>query len=344
MTGQVVRILVHRIWTGALVLLGAVTLTFFALRLAPGNPVDTLLGAQTSASPRVRAQIAADLGLDQPVWRQYLHTVLRPLTGDLGRSYQLQEDVKSLLLSQLRPTAELALCALVPAVLVAVLAATSTAGRGRFVRAAVSGAELLAVSLPPFWLGLLLITAFAFRLHIFPVAGDHGAASLVLPALSLAVPMAGELGQVLRGNLDRTLEQPFVATLRARGLSEPGLRVRHALRHGSLATVTMTSWMLGTLFSGTVLVETLFARPGIGRITVNAVTTKDFPVVSAVVLLAAVLFVVINLVVDLLYLVLDPRLRAPRARPVRTPALAPASVAVSGAVVADAEPVGKGTP
>ncbi|MEU6184428.1 ABC transporter permease [Nocardia sp. NPDC047038] len=309
MRHRLFRIIAHRVWTGVLVLLGAQTVTFFALRLTPGDPVDTLLGAQTSASPQVRAQIAADLGLDEPLWRQYLHTVLRPLTGNLGHSYQLSEDVRTALQSQLWPTVQLAAGAILVALVIAVPAALSTAGRGRFVRAAVSGSELLAVSLPAFWIGLILLTLFSFQLHLFPPAGGGGLASLVLPVLCLAIPMAGELGQVLRETLDRSLEQPFVLTLRARGLTEPALRLRHVLRHGSLSTVTMTGWMLGVLLTGAMLTETLFARPGIGKMTVSAVMTKDFSVVNAVVLLAALLFVVINLVVDLLYLVLDPRLR-----------------------------------
>ncbi|MFI9504876.1 ABC transporter permease [Nocardia sp. NPDC052566] len=309
MTRNVIRIITHRIWTGMLVLLAAQTVAFFALRLTPGDPIATLLGPQTNASPGVRDRIAADLGLDQPLWRQYLRAVLEPLTGDLGHSYQLGQDVYSVLGDQLWPTVQVTVGATVLALLIAVPAALSTAGPARRTRTLFSGAELLAVSVPSFWLGLVLLTAFSFRIHLFPSAGDHGVASLVLPVLSLAVPMAGELGQVLRATLDRTLEQPFITTLRARGLSEPALRVRHVLRHGSLATATMTGWMVGTLLTGTMLVETLFGRPGIGRITVNAVVTKDFPVVNAVVLLAALLFVVINLAVDLLYLALDPRLR-----------------------------------
>jgi peptide/nickel transport system permease protein len=307
--GEVARIIGHRLWSGVLVLVGAGTVSFFALRLAPGDPVDILLGPQVTASPQVRAQITAELGLDRPVWQQFLHTLVRPLTGDFGRSYQLGENVTTVLGSQAWPTVRLALAATVLAVSIAVLTATCTAGRGHFGRTVVSGLELVAVSLPSFWLGLLLLTVFSFGWHLFPPAGDRGFASLVLPAVSLGLPLAGELAQVLRGTLDRTLEQPFVTTLRARGLSETSLRLRHALRHGSLPSLTLTGWMLGSLMTGTVLAETLFSRPGLGKLTLNAVISRDFPVVTAVVLFAALLFVALNLAVDLLYLVLDPRLR-----------------------------------
>ncbi len=178
-----------------------------------------------------------------------------------------------------------------------------------------SGGELLAVSAPLFWVGLLLLSVFSFQLRWLPAAGAGGVAGLVLPAVTLALPLGGVMAQVLRGALDRTLEQPYVTTLRARGLSEVAVRLRHCLRHGAVPLITMGGWLVGDLLTGTVLVETVFARPGIGRTLVTAVIAKDFPVVTAVVLLAALLFLVINLLVDLVSLVVDPRLRQPgRAR------------------------------
>ncbi|MCP2167794.1 ABC transporter permease [Goodfellowiella coeruleoviolacea] len=315
MTRQLLRVTAHRLWGGVLVLWGALTVTFLALRAAPGDPVDTVLGPQVGASPQLRERISAELGLADPWWLQYLRSLVRPLTGDLGRSYQLAQDVGDVLASQLGPTAQLALAATGLAAAIAVVTATATAGRGGAVAAWVSGGELLAVSAPLFWVGLLLLSVFSFQLRWLPAAGAGGVAGLVLPAVTLALPLGGVMAQVLRGALDRTLEQPYVTTLRARGLSEVAVRLRHCLRHGAVPLITMGGWLVGDLLTGTVLVETVFARPGIGRTLVTAVIAKDFPVVTAVVLLAALLFLVINLLVDLVSLVVDPRLRQPgRAR------------------------------
>ncbi|MER6989006.1 ABC transporter permease [Saccharopolyspora hirsuta] len=312
--GAVLRFVLRRVLAGAVVIWAAATLAFLAIRLVPGSAVDAVLGPGTAATPQLRQQILAETGLDQPVLVQYLRYAGDLLTGDLGHSYQQSQPVSRLLSGQVWPTVELALAALGTALVLAVLAAVLTAGRGRFGRAAASTVELVAVSTPPFWLGMVLVAVFSFGLSWFPAVGAQGVEGLVLPAVALAVPLAGVLAQVIRQELEAAEVKPFALTARARGLSETALLLRHTLRHALLPVTTLSGWVLGSLFGGAVLVENIFARPGLGRVLVDAVSSRDIPVVLALVVLAAAAFVVINIVVDLLHPIIDPRLRggAPR--------------------------------
>jgi peptide/nickel transport system permease protein len=165
------------------------------------------------------------------------------------------------------------------------------------------------VSTPPFLIGLVLLSVFSFRLGLFPVSGNRGAAALVLPAVTLALPIAGVLTQVLRDGIDRALDEPFAVTARARGLSERAVLVRHALRHALLPAVTLLGWLFGTLLGGAVIVEAVFGRSGLGQVTLQAVTSADLPVVLAVVVFSAFVYVLLNTAADLAYLIIDPRLR-----------------------------------
>ena len=309
---DVVRAAARRLAAAAAVLLGAATVAFAALQLIPGDPVTVMLGPFSSAPPSVRAEITAHFGLGQPVLQQYLRYLENLLHGNLGESYQSQRPVASLIGEQLWPTVQLALAALLLALLLAVVVAVATAGRRPALRAFASLVELITVSSPSYWIGILLLTAFSFQWRLFPVAGDQGLNALVLPALTLALPMAGVLAQVLREGLEAALEQPFTVTARARGLSATGVRLRHALRHAALPLVTLTGWLAGSLLGGAVLVETVFGRPGIGALILQATTDKDMPLVIGLVLLSALAFVLASTVVDLLYLVIDPRLRTDR--------------------------------
>ncbi|GAA4873566.1 ABC transporter permease [Saccharopolyspora cebuensis] len=311
---MVVRFVLRRLLAGIVVVWATATLAFLAIRLMPGSVVDAVLGPGAAATPELRRQIVAEAGLDDPLVVQYLDYLGGLLTGDLGRSYQQSQPVSRLLSGQIWPTVELALAALAAAFLLAVLAAVVTAGRGRFAKAVASTVELIAVSTPAFWLGMVLIAVFSFGLGWFPAIGARGLAGLVLPALALAVPLAGVLAQVIRQELEAAEAAPFALTARARGLSETALLLRHTLRHALLPVTTLSGWVLGSLFGGAVLVENIFARPGLGRVLVEAVSARDIPVVLALVVLAAIAFVVINVVVDLLHPLIDPRLRggAPR--------------------------------
>jgi peptide/nickel transport system permease protein len=296
-----------RLGAGLAVMWAAATASYLALLLAPGDTVDILVG-DGADTPKIRAEIIAEWGLDRPEVVQYLDYLWRLLHGDLGRSYQLDRGVGEILASQAGPTAQLTLAAAAVGVTLAGVIAVATAGRGRWLRGAASAAELVSVSVPPFLIGILLLSVFSFTLGWFPVSGAAGPQALVLPALALGLPIAGVLGQVLRGGLERALEQPFAVTARARGLSERALVARHALRHALLPAVTLAGWFTGALLGGAVITEVLFGRPGLGQIAMQAVTGRDMPVVMAVVLLSAAVYVTISTLLDLSYRAIDPRI------------------------------------
>lgn len=296
-----------RIGGGVLVLWAAVSLSFIGVWLAPGDIVSLLVGEQVR-TPAIEAAIRAEWGLDQPLWQQYLSYLWRIAHGDFGRSYLLNVDVGPLVASQLVPTLKLTGAALVVSVIFALVVAVSTAHR-RWGRRLASGLELVLASTPSFWLGIVLLFIFSFTLRWFPVAGDRNFSALVLPALSLGLAQGAVVSQVLRRGLEEALDQPFSLTLRAWGIDNLRIRLRHALRHAALPAVTLTGWLVGGLLSGAVITEQVFSRPGLGKITVDAVLGKDLPVVLAVAILSALIYVVMSTLVDILYLLLDPRLR-----------------------------------
>lgn len=297
-----------RLLAGLGVLWGAATLTFLSLHLTAGDPALAILGGpEALPTPQVLERVRTEYGLDQPLPVQYLRYLGRLATGDLGESYRLRIPVSQAIAQQIGPTVELALWAAALGIGLAVAAAALTAGRGRRLKSLASGSELVLSSIPSFVLGILLLLVFSFQLRWFPAAGNRGAAALVLPALTLALPIAAILAQILRQELDGILEQPFITMARARGLSEAGVRLRHALRHALIPLVTLSGFILASLLGGAVVVETLFARQGLGRLMLEATTTKDIPIVLGVTLLAALFYVVANFVVDLLNAVIDPR-------------------------------------
>jgi peptide/nickel transport system permease protein len=280
------------------------------LKLIPGDPVSVMLGPLSSATPEARAAIRASLGLDRPVIEQYFSYIGRVVTGDLGQSYQQGRQVSDILAQAAAPTLLLSVSALGLAAGLAVAGAFIS--RRGALRRFVDFVELLAVSAPVFWTALILAAVFSYGLGWFPVIGGSQASRLVLPAIAMALPIAGTLGQVLRQGLDAAEAEPFSLTARARGLSRFGVTAKHSLRHAGTGTLTLTGYLFGSLLGGAVLIETVFARPGLGRITLDAILGRDIPVVMGVVLLSGVIFIVINLIVDLLALVLDPRLRPSR--------------------------------
>ena len=301
------RRIVGRLLGGVLVLWVAVTLAFLGMHLAPGDIVSLLIGEQIR-TPAIEAAIRAEWGLNEPLWWQYLHYLWRALHGDFGRSYILNTEVSQLLATQLWPTLKLTLAALLVSAVFAVTIAVATANR-RWGRRIANGLELLLASTPSFWMGIVLLFIFSFTLRWFPVAGDRHLSSLVLPALSLGLAQGAVIAQVLRRELERALESPFTLTLRAWGVGETTIRLRHALRHAALPAVTLTGWLVGGLLSGAVITEQVFGRPGLGKLTVEAVLAQDLPGVLAVAILSARIYVVMSTLVDILALWIDPRLR-----------------------------------
>jgi peptide/nickel transport system permease protein len=308
----VVRILL-KLLGSVFVLWAAATFTFAVQALLPGDRATLLLNLQTGQtvhrSASELAPINAEFGFDDPVSVQYLHYLGGLARGDLGTSYQMHQPVTELIAEQLPPTLALTVSALVVAWLLAVVWTVATARRGPLLSGLGSLAETVAAGLPHYWLGVILLVVFAVTLQWFPVGGGDGPWGLVLPGLTLGIPLAGFLGQVTRDEFERVLDQPFVTAARARGMGDLAVRLRHALRHAVLPAVTLSGWALGALFSGAVIVENVFARPGLGQVLTAAAGSRDIPVVSGIAMLVALVYVVANLVVDLAYVLIDPRLR-----------------------------------
>ncbi|TFD94081.1 ABC transporter permease [Cryobacterium lactosi] len=300
--------LARRLGGAVFVLWAVATLTFFAVRLIPGDPAEAILGGPGSqTSPEALAAVRAEYGLDQPVFLQYLAQLGRLATGDLGRSYALNMDVGPLVLSQLGGTLLLAVLSLTVAWLLALGLATWSTGRGAMARRIGSGLEIVAAALPHFWLATTLIVVASVWWGILPPISTADARGLVLPVLTLAIPLAGFLGQVMRESLTTALESPFVLSARARGESERGVLWRHALRHAALPAIGLSGWAFGSLISGAVVVETVFARPGLGRTLLNAVTVRDVPVVIGVVMVVALAYILMTILTDLASRLADPR-------------------------------------
>ncbi|MFE5325590.1 ABC transporter permease [Embleya sp. NPDC056575] len=303
--------LVRRIVLGLMVVLGAATAAFAAMHLMPGDPVQAMLG-QSGRTPELVARVRHDTGLDRPLYEQYGLFLGRLARGDLGTSYQLQETVTELIRSQVWSTVALSLAGFLLAIVIAVPVAVATAARRPALRRLTSTVELVLASVPGFWIGVLLLTVFSFHWQLFPAVGGTGVRGLVLPALTLALTLVGVFTQVLREEMERALREPFVLSSRARGAGETTVRLRHALRHALIPLLTLSGWTVGTLLTGAVTIETVFNRPGVGRLLVTAVDSRDFPVISGVVVLSAAVFAVISIGTDWLYTIVDARVREVR--------------------------------
>ena len=290
-------------------LLGVATVVFGLLRLLPGDPASVIAGPTATAESI--ATIRHQLGLDLPLWEQYLTFLGRLLRGDLGISTRTGSPVVQEIFSRVPYTAELAVTSLVLAIAVGVAAGVIAATRRNGgADLGISGSAVFGVSMPTYWLGLMLIIVFAVRLRVLPAAGaDQGALSLVLPAVTLALFSMGLVARQTRSAMLEVLGQDFVRTARAKGAGRSAVLIRHALRNALLPVVTTIGLQFGALLGGAVLTETVFAWPGVGRLLVDSISARDYPVVQGVVLLLSVSFIVINLLTDLVYAYVDPRIR-----------------------------------
>ena len=304
------RRLVRAVGSGVLVLWGAATVTFIAINAMPGNPAVAMAGGAAShPSKELIAAVTREYGFDKPIFVQYLLYLFRLIQGNFGFSSSQKMPVTEVIAESIWPTILLTLSALVLAWIIAIASSLLTVRRGRVSSSIGSGLEVLAAALPQYWLGILLLEIFAFSLGWIPATGGDGAVGLILPALTLAIPLAGFMSQVTRDEFEIALEQPFVTTARARGMSDWSVRLRHALRHAILPGLTLSGWALGSLISGAVIVETLYSRNGLGGILLVGVTQQDMPLTVGVTLIVALVYVVANIIVDALYVVADPRLR-----------------------------------
>ncbi|HBV89892.1 MAG TPA: peptide ABC transporter permease [Pantoea sp.] len=303
--------LLQRAGLGLLVLWAAFTLSFVLLQVLPGDAV--LIKFQNpdlGLSPQQIAEMRQAYGADSPLWQQYLHTLAAMLHGDFGYSVQAGVPVNELLTSNLPGTLRLALCGFLLATLLAfVLAALSRLPALRFLRNLLQSLPALFISVPTFWLGIALIQLFSFQLRWIPVINPSPWQGLILPIITVAVPISAPLAQILLRSIDEVSTRPFVAVARAKGASEHYVLWRHILRNAMLPVVTVIGLQVGTLLAGAILTETIFSWPGLGRWLIEALQRRDYPVVQGGVLLTAVLIIVVNLLVDLLYGVVNPRIR-----------------------------------
>jgi len=303
--------LLRRTGQALLVLWAAFSVSFVLLQLMPGDAVlIKFLNPDLGLGPEQIADIQAAYGADQPVWRQYLHTLGQFLTGHFGYSLQAGVPVSEGLATNLPPTLRLAALGLAAALLLALgLALAASVVRVRAVRALLQSLPSLFVSIPVFWLGIMLIQWVSFRWGWVPVINPGPWQGLILPTLTLAVPISAPLAQILMRNLDAALAQPYVAVARAKGASQLHVLLRHAARNALLPMLTMAGVLFGELLAGAVVTEAVFGLNGLGSLTQQAVGNQDTAVLQAVVMVSAAAFVTINLIVDLLYPWLDPRLR-----------------------------------
>jgi len=285
-----------------------VSVVVFALVHFSGDPV--LLMVSPDAPPDVVASTRQALGFDRPLYEQFARYLSHAAHGDLGISLRMNRPVTTLILERLPATLQLTLAALVIAVLVAIPAGiVSAVKRGTVVdRLAMAGA-VAGQAVPIFWLALLLIALFGVRLRWLPVYGSGSLAHFVLPAVSLSTIIMGRLARLVRSSMLEVLGQDYVRTARAKGLGESRVLAVHALRNASIPIVTLLGLQFAQLLGGAVVTETIFAWPGIGRLVVEAIFNRDFPVVQGVVLVVSLIFVAVNVLVDLSYAVLDPRIR-----------------------------------
>ncbi len=291
-------------------LIGISVLVFAMVRLIPGDPAMTILG-QASADPASVERLRQQLGLDQPLTTQYLTWLTNALRGDFGYSYTQQRPVSSLVWANLPSTLVLTLAALVLTIVLGLLLGVWAALRqGRSIDTAVMGVALTTMSLPSFWVGTMLLIIFAVGLGWFDVVGGSGVSGLVLPSVTLALGGVGFLARFVRSSVLDTSKQQFVTTARSKGLAWRRVVGSHIVRNALLPVLTVIGLQLGNLLSGTVIVETVFSRPGIGRLLIDAIQQKDYLTVQAVVLLIAAIYAIVNTLVDLLYPLLDPRVAA----------------------------------
>lgn len=306
MTGFILR----RLGESLLAIWGVVTIIFFVTRVL-GDPAALLLPIGASAED-IDA-LSAQLGLTQPLFVQYLQFLASAVFGDFGISYQHGRPAMTVVLERLPATATLALTAILFGVLFgAVAGAIAALNRGKAIELVVMGLALLGQATPVFWLGIMLILLFAVDLGWLPTGGYGTPSHLILPAFTLAVFVSASIARLLRSSILDILKEDYIRTARAKGLTQPVVFFWHIARNALIPVVTMTAILTGELLGGSVVTETVFSWPGIGRLIIQAIEVKDFPVIQAGIALIATIFVLINFAVDLLYGLLDPRIRTVR--------------------------------
>jgi peptide/nickel transport system permease protein len=306
------RLIVRRLLGAVAVFWATATFTFFVQALMPGNRAEMMInissGTFTQPSPAEIAAVNAKYGFNDPLIVQYLRYLGGLVRGNFGESYQAHRPVIEIIGEQVAPTILLTLSALVLAWIMAIVLTTATAGRRGSASSLVGAMQVATAVAPSYWIGTILLVVFAVKLRLLPVEGNNGLPGLVLPALALAIPLSGFIGRIIREEFTRVLEQPFVTSSRMCGMGDFGVRLHYVLRHAVLPGVTLSGWALGALFSGAAVIETIFARRGIGGLLVTATSARDIPLVTGIIVVSAGMYILANLIVDLAYPLIDPRL------------------------------------
>jgi peptide/nickel transport system permease protein len=313
------KLLLLRLLRLAATLLAVSFITFMMVKLLPGDPVNTLLPPDAPRTPEIVAQIRADLGLDDPVWQQYLDWLGSALTGDLGTSFVTDQPVSEIIQERLPITLELAVMATMIALVFAIPIGILGAYReGTMADKTSSAAVVFALSIPNFIVGIFLIWLFTVKFQLFPSTGwsritDKGPwenfRTAFLPSLALALAPLAIYSRLLRSDMIGVLQEDYVLSARAKGLKNSYILFRHALRPSSMSLMTVIGLTFGALLGGTVVIEQLFALPGLGSRLISAINQRDIIVIQGITVFIAAMYVIINTVVDLLYLVVDPRIR-----------------------------------
>lgn len=302
------RYLIRRLLLTIPVLFGVATLVFSLIHLVPGDPVQAMLGE--SASPQDITELRGRLGLDRPLLVQYGAFLAGVAHGDLGASLRTNQTVTAAIAERMPATLELAFAAMCVAILIAIpLGIVAAVRAGTHVDHAATTLALVGISMPNFWLGPLLAILFSVTLGWLPVSGRGTAAHLVLPAITLGAPLAAVIARMTRASVIEELRELYVLAARARGLSHARAVLRHAFRNSLIPIVTVLGLQFGAVLTGAVITETIFAWPGVGRLLIQSISFRDYPLVQGCILLIAITYVTMNLLTDLAYGFLDPRIR-----------------------------------
>jgi peptide/nickel transport system permease protein len=291
------------------VLFGITIFTFLIAHLVPGDPVQAFAGDK-QLSPELAAQIRHQYGLDKPLWQQYLTYMDDLVHGDMGAGLHNKRPVTDTIREAIGPTLQLTLAGLVVALSIGVTFGVLAAiYHNTWIDSLAMVVALLGVSLPVFYLGLIMLFIFSFRLSWFPSSGSDGSRSRVLPAVTIGIASSAYIARLVRSSMLEVLHQAYTQTARSKGLTERSVIIRHALKNALIPTVTYFGIQLAGLLTGAVVIETVFSRPGLGRVAITAIGNRDYPLIQGTVLVTAVIYLAVSLVVDLSYGFLDPRIR-----------------------------------
>lgn len=304
------RYILRRLLLVIPVMFGVSVTVFAMMHLIPGDPALAMLRGQPEVTQADIDRVREQLGLNDPPPIQYLKYISRVVQGDFGRSVQSRRPVMQDIEAQVGSTIQLAVAAIIVAATLGItMGVVSALKQGTWLDTTAMLTALFGVSMPTFWLGLILIFIFALHLKWFPATGQGGLERLVLPALTLGLDFSAVTARLVRSNLLEVMVSDYIRTARAKGLNEQLIVVRHGLKNAMIPALTIMGLQFGVLLGGAAVVETVFARQGVGRMLVTAITAKDFPMVQAIVLMGAGVYVSVNLIVDVTYAFLDPRIR-----------------------------------